>query len=240
VGGVRDVRYAGLSGLLLDLGNTLVGMDAALVTAVLRREGVACSPEAFRRAEAAARPALSAWIANPVTDDTTTVVYVRTMLARLGIASAEAASLAPALVAHLRRIPTPRLWSEVLPGVPQALARLRARGLRLVVVSNSDGTAEAGMIETGLRGLVDGVVDSAHVGVEKPDRRIFEHALGLIDLDPTRVAHVGDLYAVDVVGAAGAGIPGVLLDPYGNWPDMGCATAPDVATLEARIEAARV
>lgn len=159
MGGVRDVPYGRLSGLLLDLGNTLVGMDATLVTEALAHEGVACAPGVFRRAEAAARPALSAWIARPSTGESTTLVYVREILARLGVEPTARARLAPRLGARLRRVPTQRLWAEVLPGVPQALARLRACGLRLVVVSNSDGTAEAGMEESGLRGLVDAVVD---------------------------------------------------------------------------------
>jgi hypothetical protein len=56
---------------------------------------------------------------------------------------------------------------------------------------------------------------------------------------PATALHVGDLHAVDVVGATGAGIHPVLLDPYADWPDMGCATAPDVGTLAARIASAR-
>jgi putative hydrolase of the HAD superfamily len=234
---VRDVPYGRLRGVLLDLGNTLMGMDATLVAAALAAEGVPATPDRFLRAEAAARPALSAWIASPDESDTA-VVYLREVLARLEVAADARAQLAPRLLGRLRSVPTPRLWSAVLPGVPAALARLRASGLRLVVVSNSDGTAEMGLVESGLRPLVDAVVDSAIFGAEKPDRRIFEHALALAGLAPHETAHVGDLHAVDVLGAAGAGIHPVLLDPYGDWPDMGCATVPDVATLAERIAAA--
>jgi putative hydrolase of the HAD superfamily len=231
---VRDVPYGDLRGLLLDLGNTLMGMDATLVASALAAEGVPATRDRFRRAEAAARPALSAWIASPDETDTA-VVYLREILARLDVGGDARTELAPRLVARLRSVPTPQLWSAVLPGVPAALARLRATGLRLVVVSNSDGTAEAGLVESGLRPLVDAVVDSAVFGTEKPDRRIFEHALALAGLAPHETAHVGDLHAVDVLGAAGAGIHPVLLDPYGDWPDMGCATVPDLATLAAHI-----
>jgi FMN phosphatase YigB (HAD superfamily) len=235
---VDDVPYGSLSGLLLDLGNTLVGMDATLAVAALEMEGVSCTPEAFLRAEAAARPALSAWLANPSTSEPTGVVYAREILTRLEVHSADLAARAVGLAGRLRSVPTSRLWSAVLPGVPEALVRLRGCGLRLVVVSNSDGTAEASMLDLGLRPLVDTVVDSAVIGIEKPDRRIFEHALALARLAPHATAHVGDLYAVDVLGATDAGIHPVLLDPYGDWPDVNCATAPDLATLAARIAAA--
>ncbi len=234
---MRDVPWGTLRAVLLDLGNTLVGMDADLVVEAATAEGVRCTPERFRRAEAASRPALSAWIGSPTSDDPTTLVYVREILRRLDAAAPHA--VAPRLVRRLRAVPTQRLWSAVLPGVPAALERLRAAGLRLVVVSNSDGTAEAGLVACGLRGLVDAVVDSAVFGVEKPDRRIFDHAIALTGVRPGDALHVGDLHAVDVVGARGVGIHPVLLDPFGDWPDVDCASATDVAALAARIAATR-
>jgi putative hydrolase of the HAD superfamily len=236
---VRPAPYRELEGLSLDLGNTLLAMDAELVCEVLGAEGAPCAPEAFRRAEAAARPGLSAWIAAPASSEPTTLVYLREILGRLGMADGAATPLAARLLERVRGVPTERLWSSVLPGVPAALAELRAAGLRLVVVSNSDGTAEKGLVASGLRDLVDAVVDSAVFGAEKPDRRIFLHALGLLGVRPERAAHVGDLYAVDVLGARGAALHPVLLDPYGDWEAPDCEVAPDVAAVAARIASAR-
>jgi len=234
---VRDVPYGAVEALLLDLGNTLIGMDPALVADACCAEGVACTPEVFARAEPAARPALSAWIASPDGTEPTSLVYVREILRRLAPDGPHA--VAPRILDRMRRVPTQRLWSAVLPGVPDALARARGLGLRLVVVSNSDGTAEQGMIDAGLRPLVDAVVDSEIFGVEKPDRRIFEHALSLAGVAPTAAVHAGDLYAVDVVGAAGAGIHPVLLDPHGDWPAVDCAIAPNLGVIVDRIASAR-
>lgn len=233
------VPYRALDAVLLDLGNTLIGMDAALVCDALALEGVACDAARFRRAEAAARPALSAWMAAGGAPPDTGRVYVAEILTRLGLAGGEREAVAAQLFERLRRVPTVRLWSAVLPGVPEALARLRGVGLGLVVVSNSDGTAEDGLVKAGLRDGVDAVVDSAVFGVEKPDPRIFAHALGLVGVDAGRALHVGDLYAADVVGAQAAGVHALLLDPYGDWPAMGCATEPDLPALAARVAAAR-
>jgi putative hydrolase of the HAD superfamily len=237
---VHEPPFATIAAVLLDLGNTLVGMDAALVADAMAAEEVPCTPERFRRAEAAARPGLSAWIASSTSSGPTGLVYVTEILRCLGVdGDARRALLAPRLLARMRSVPTPRLWSEVLPGVPAALASLRGAGLRLVVVSNSDGTAESGMVDCGLRPLVDAVVDSEVFGVEKPDRRIFDHALDVAGVGPTDAIHVGDLHAADVVGALAAGVHPVLLDPFGDWPAPACATAPDLAALAARILRAR-
>ena len=131
------------------------------------------------------------------------------------------------------------LWSAVLPGVPEALARLRAAGLRLVVVSNADGTVEEGLTRAGLRRYLDAVVDSQVVGFEKPDPRIFTHALALFGSDPARTLHVGDIYAADVAGARAAGVHAVLLDPHGDWGELDCPMARDVPEVADRLLSAR-
>jgi putative hydrolase of the HAD superfamily len=228
--------------VFLDAGNTLVSMDFELICEVLASHGVACTPDVLARAEAGARPALSRFLSGASTEwSDTFAFYVGAILEALGGDGAEARqALAPRLASDVRRAAaTQRLWSRVLPGVPDALRDLRAAGLTLVVVSNSDGTVEQGMIAAGLREHLHHVVDSAVVGVEKPDPRIFEHALAAVGARPARTLHVGDLYTVDVLGARAAGLHALLLDPYGDWADVDCARAPDVASVARELLAAR-
>jgi FMN phosphatase YigB (HAD superfamily) len=73
---------------------------------------------------------------------------------------------------------------------------------------------------------IDFSVMSYHVGHEKPDKRIFEAAEGMLgqvleyrhdlsidtSLDAWRKVYIGDEYAKDVVGALGAGWSAVLVD----------------------------
>jgi putative hydrolase of the HAD superfamily len=231
---MRTLRRPDLDAVFLDAGNTLVTLDHRLVCDVLAAAGVTASTEALARAEAAARPAVSAFLADGSSSEgrDTFTVYVGCILRRLGADAAAAETLAPRIVRALRHdVGTQRLWSQVLPGVPAALRALRAAGLRLVVVSNSDGTIEDGLSQMGLREHLDAVIDSAVVGSEKPDPAIFRHALEAIGARPERTLHVGDLYDVDVVGARRAGLHGLLLDPYGDWDAVDCPTAPDVAAL---------
>lgn len=129
------------------------------------------------------------------------------------------------------------LWRMVMPGVPQALERMQQRGLTLVVVSNSDGTCATSLEEAGLLRYLNFVIDSAEVGVEKPDPRIFEIALARCGANPRRTLHIGDLYHADVTGARGAGLHALLLDPYGDWPPMDCERATDLSAVADKLAA---
>lgn len=98
----------------------------------------------------------------------------------------------------------------------EALVRLRARGVALVVVSNWDVSLPAVLGDVGLGELVDGVVSSAAVGRPKPAGPIFAAALALAGSLPERTVHVGDSLAHDVAGALAAGIHPVLLRRHHN------------------------
>src|SRR5262245_12277594 len=180
----RVIPWGKIEAVFIDAGNTLVSIDFDRVAAELAALGYACEPEAVRRAEAAARPAVSRFVAarRSTEGEDTFHFYIRAVLAGLApVAAGGPRELARASEALASRLRFPgeswRLWRWVLPGVPAALASLREQGLRLVVVSNSDGTIRRGLAEAGLRGYFSAVVDSAEVGVEKPDPRIFEHAI---------------------------------------------------------------
>ena len=92
------------------------------------------------------------------------------------------------------------------PTLPAALAALRAAGFRLGVVSNAD-TRTRGIVEgLGLTPLVDTVLISAEVGLQKPDPRIFHLACARLGVTPGEAVHVGDSLDADVCGARAAGL----------------------------------
>jgi putative hydrolase of the HAD superfamily len=240
------IPWGEIETLFLDAGNTLISIDFAWVGALLAERGVAVDPAGLSRAEAAARPSLSEWLGGrrSTEDEETFRFYVRNVLERLGPVAERgpgaAGELADALVPLLRRRgEANRLWRTVMPGVPEALARFRELGLQLVVVSNSDGSCERGLEAAGLRSYFDAVLDSTLVGYEKPDPRFFEQALAAAGTPPERVVHVGDLFHVDVRGARAAGIHPVLLDPHGDWPELGCERVRDLGELAVRLAASR-
>jgi putative hydrolase of the HAD superfamily len=107
------------------------------------------------------------------------------------------------------------LWDEPAPGAVACLTRLRAAGVRIGVVSNSDGRIGDALGRAGLAPLIDCVVDSATVGVEKPDPAIFAHALGPLGLRPDRTWFLGDTVHYDAVGAEAAGLTAWIIDHGG-------------------------
>ena len=63
------------------------------------------------------------------------------------------------------------------------------------------------------------ILDSAVVGVAKPDPAIFRLALDALGVPADRsVLHVGDSLRYDVAGALAAGLQPVHMDPYGFCP----------------------
>ncbi|MDP7473198.1 MAG: HAD-IA family hydrolase [Vicinamibacterales bacterium] len=236
-----DIPSRRLTTIFLDAGNAIVAMELGYIVEALEAAGITCDPVALRRAEAAARPVVSA--ALPTLRSTETMgtfeFYVREMLARAPLTPEQdreaLARLAHDLAPLMDRVGRVAFWSYVLPGVPEALAGLRERGLNLSVVSNSDGTVERLLTEVGLRPFFDTVVDSHVVGYEKPDPRIFTHAMETVGATAGTTLHVGDLYEADVVGARAAGLHALLLDPFDDWPDVDCARAVDLTALVARL-----
>ena len=114
------------------------------------------------------------------------------------------------------------MWSRVVPGSIDDLRVLEATGVRLGVISNADGTVAARLREQevlqvgpGIGVPVECVIDSGEVGVLKPDPRIFAIALDALGLRPDQAWYVGDMPAIDVIGARAAGIRPLVIDPYG-------------------------
>jgi putative hydrolase of the HAD superfamily len=101
---------------------------------------------------------------------------------------------------------TGALEFEVLPGVREALARLRGRGLALAVVANWDFGLHEHLRRHRLRSCFDAVVISGEAGVRKPDPALFLAALDQIGVEPARAVHVGDYAPHDETGARAAGM----------------------------------
>jgi putative hydrolase of the HAD superfamily len=121
-----------------------------------------------------------------------------------------AGELTEALLASLRFTP----YDDAAP----ALERLRAAGVRRVVVSNWDVSLHEVLDRVGLSGLLDGVITSAEAGVSKPDAALFRRGLELAGAQADEALHVGDTLALDYEGARAAGIPAVLLVREGDPP----------------------
>jgi putative hydrolase of the HAD superfamily len=181
-----------------------------MATAVGAALGLPIAAAALDRSVAAATSAVegAAGVAGGRTDRERARVYLEALFAGAGVP----ASRMDEVARTLRRLHEEwHLWCRTAPGTAETLDRLRGAGLRLAVVSNSDGRVEEALTAAGIRDRFDVVLDSALVGVEKPDPAIFRAALTALGVAPEEALYVGDLYDVDVVGARAAGMEAVLL-----------------------------
>jgi HAD superfamily hydrolase (TIGR01509 family) len=207
--------------VFLDAGGVLVHPNFDRVAAVLGSHGVETSGEALRNVEPLAKRDLDdpSFIRSS-DDDSRGLVYFATVLKRAGVAIDEAvrAALTELRAYHAEH----NLWETVPDDLIPFLGRLRARGLRLVVVSNANGTLHRHFDRLGLTRHFDAVFDSHVEKVEKPDPRFFEIALERSGARKATTVHVGDFYEIDVVGARSAGLQAILLDPDNVNEDRDC------------------
>jgi putative hydrolase of the HAD superfamily len=117
----------------------------------------------------------------------------------------------------------------MFPGAFELLDGLRARGLKLGIVSNWSARLPALLERLELAQRVDFVLCSAIERLEKPDPLIFEKALQLAGVRADESLHAGDDFEKDVLGAQRVGIRAVLVD-HAHSADV--RRAPRVSSLE--------
>ena len=101
----------------------------------------------------------------------------------------------------------------LFPGARSALHELRAREVRLALVTNGSSESQRAKIERfELEPLFDAICVEEEQGVGKPDPRIFRAALEAVDAAPEDAWMVGDNLERDVAGAQALGIRGIWCD----------------------------
>jgi HAD superfamily hydrolase (TIGR01509 family) len=224
--------------VFLDAGGVLCHPSWARVADALTRHGAPVEAAALAAAEQRATHELDEASVIGRTDDRSRGwLYFNLVLQHAGVTQGTASDAALVELRHYHR--EHNLWEHVEPDVAPALAALRDRGLRLVVVSNANGRLRSLFDRVDLAKWFDLLLDSHEWGVEKPDPRLFQLALEQSGADPATTVHVGDLYHVDVVGARRAGLrQGVLFDMAGLYDGIDCPRVASLAELVAWIDAA--
>jgi HAD superfamily hydrolase (TIGR01509 family) len=215
-----------LRAVLFDAGNTLLFLDyARMARAVGTALGFPLSGDVLASHAPEAAEAMEQASGNDTERSST---YLEALFRFSGVPADRMREVRDCLGAlHRER----HLWCSVRDRTHEALARLRAAGIRLGIVSNSDGRVEQALTVAGLRDYFDVVIDSGLVGVEKPDPVIFQAALDALGVAPEEALYVGDMYEVDVLGARAAGIEAVLLAPSTPGPGRPCRTAGSIDEL---------
>jgi putative hydrolase of the HAD superfamily len=121
-----------------------------------------------------------------------------------------------------------------------ALSTLRERGWRVGIVTNGSMPHQADKADRlGLLPIVDAFCGSGELGVEKPDRRIFDEAIRRCTegspLDQEACWMVGDAPAPDIGGGRAAGLRTIWLHRGRSWNPLD-GDPPDV-TVGSPVEA---
>jgi putative hydrolase of the HAD superfamily len=113
--------------------------------------------------------------------------------------------------------PTLRHPPVITAGAVEAVRELRARGVRLGLVSNTGRTPgrvlRRLLEDAGLLPSLDIVVFSDEARVRKPAAAIFRRVLDEAQVPPGRAVHVGDDATADVAGARGVGMRAIHFLP---------------------------
>ena len=112
----------------------------------------------------------------------------------------------------MKRLP---LGARLMPHAREVLEYLKPR-YRIYILSNGFAELQSRKMQSaGIAHYFDGVVLSEDIGVNKPHRAIFDHALRVAGVTADRALMIGDNYEVDIKGAHGAGIDQVFYNVAG-------------------------
>ncbi len=187
--------------ILFDFGGTLDADGVAWKDRFRSMAGVAGPSEPFDRAFYAADDALVGTIPRDLSFRETVDRLSRNLGRELGWEEKRADSLADCF------FQTSRSKAEESR---QILGRLAAR-FRLGIVSNFYGNLERVCGDIGISRHVPVIVDSAVVGFEKPDPRIFRAALDALETSAVEAVFVGDSLPRDMKGARDVGMPHIYV-----------------------------
>lgn len=211
----------GIRAVFFDAGNTLVHLDVDWIARRLRADGWEMDEEALLYAQwvVAYEMTRMALLKKYSTDaDRLTPVFKR-MLALAGIPADFLDECARILLEeHKAR----NLWRIVPQVVRDTLSQLRKRGYILGVISNIDGRLKSLLDSLDMSGHFRCIIDSAVVGIEKPDPGIFHKAVEAAETRVESCVYVGDIYAIDIEGARRAGMTGILIDPLLLHDEFDC------------------
>jgi len=207
----------GLRALFFDAGNTLLFPDTERTLASLIARGIRPTEDQLRISEKVVREYRDhhSGASNP--NHNYWNVYFDQLFLTLGLASDEA--LQKQLIASSHRSAN---WRRILPDTRNVLLLLKQE-YRLAVISNSDGGIQEAISAAGIADCFECVIDSARVGVEKPDPAIFRAGLAAMQVPPSESVYIGDVYAIDVLGARSVGMRAILIDPFDICDHQDCA-----------------
>jgi len=111
--------------------------------------------------------------------------------------------------------------AKVIDGVFELLETIRKDGYRIAMIANGDSAGARNIIATcGLEDYFDVILISEEVGIEKPDKGIFQLALEALKIKTGNAVMVGNRIDADIVGANRIGMKSVWFRWNDRYPEI--------------------
>ncbi len=120
----------------------------------------------------------------------------------------------------------------LLPGARDLIDSLSDRAKLGIITNGFEELQDVRLEKTGLKKFFEQVIISEQVGVAKPDKKIFEYALGKMN-NPckSKVLMVGDTLQSDIVGGINFGIETCWLNSHNVEIEKGIEPTYTVTSL---------
>jgi putative hydrolase of the HAD superfamily len=228
-----------IKAVFFDLYHTLVCYEPpreALTAKALRDLGINMSPEDFRRPLVVADEFIYEEIARRPLSQRSLEEKMELYAQYQGIVLREAGVKADKklILGLLGKMQQFKMNLVLFDDVAPALTDLKNRGLTLGLISNVEQDMTDTLTRLELPSWLEIIVTSQDAGSNKPHPEIFQEALRRAGVQPAEAIYVGDQYQVDVIGANGAGMKGVLIDRIGHHEEI--TDCPRLRSLTELVE----
>jgi HAD superfamily hydrolase (TIGR01509 family) len=212
-----------------DFGQTLADLDPVFLASKLAERGVIVAAETLDSAVPAAWQAYNRAVRGGAGGHP----WKTFMRAALAGAQVPQISIDPLTDFLWLDQPQRNLWRRPVPGMMDLVHALHRAGVPQGIISNSEGRLAELVADLGWQSPFRHIADSGKLGIEKPDRAIFNECARHLGIPPARIVHIGDAHAVDIDGAVAAGLRAIWVRGV-----KGVDPRPEVATCETAAEVA--
>jgi len=108
------------------------------------------------------------------------------------------------------------LKTNMFPHTIEVLQYLSKKYTLHIITNGFEEVQHIKIKNCGIEGYFEEIITSERAGFKKPDERIFQYALDLINAKALNTLMIGDSLEADIVGARSAGLHQVYFNPGGD------------------------
>jgi putative hydrolase of the HAD superfamily len=117
---------------------------------------------------------------------------------------------------------------QCFPGALEGLAALKARGIKLALITNGSAATQRAKVEQfGLAAYFDHIQIEGEAGFGKPEEQAYRHAMAVLGVEPHETWMVGDHLEWEVAAPQRLGLTAIWCDGFSRGLPAGTEVRPD-------------